>query len=132
MEMIWVISFWFIFILLILPIPFRVFMYISGKVSIPTPVIIDESIASVIALLGCVGMYGYVYKVAMFTQLLWQVFFVVFVVYSVTIIIYSPKLKLVSDLTSRNKQRILIVVTTLITFPLPLSLYFYGFGSFPW
>ncbi len=132
MELLWVISFWFIFVLLVAPIPFRVFLYISGKVSLPKPVIIDESFASIIALFGCAGMYGYVYKLAIFSQLLWQIFFVLFVVYSVAIIFHSPKLKMISDLTSRNKQRVLILVTTLITFPLPLSLYFYSFGGFQW
>ena len=130
--MFWLISFWFIFVLIVAPIPFRAFMYISGKVTLSRSVIIDEFVASVVALFGCIGMYGFVYKLPIFGQLLWQIFLVIFVAYSVTIVFISPKLKMISDLTTRNKQRIFIIAATLITFPLPLSLYFYSFGNFPW
>lgn len=132
MEYFWIISFWFICTIFILPVPFRIYMYASGKVTLPKSVIIDESFATLVGLLGCVGMYGYVYKIPIYNQLVWQLFFVVYIVYSIAIIFISPKLKMISDLAGRRKQQILIVAVLLITLPLPVALYFYGFGDLPW
>lgn len=130
MHTFWLIAFWGILLLLVLPIPFRLLMYLSGRVVLPKAVIVDESAASIMALIGCVGMYGFVFQVPLLNPIFWQVFFAVFVGYSLLIPFYSPKLQLIADLTSRNKQRVLIFVTMLITLPLYVALCLYAFGGF--
>ena len=132
MEIFWLVSFWTLCVLMVAPIPFRAFMYISGKISLPNLLILDESIASLVAFVGLVGMFGFVYEKSIINQIFWQFFTIFYIFYSVVIIFVSPKLKMISDLTSRNKQRILIILTTLITLPLPVSLWLYSFNSFPW
>ena len=132
METFWLVSFWLLSILIVLPIPYRTYCYATGKVILPTKVLCDEYFASFIAILGLVGFFGYVYQFPIFEQKYWLVYLVVYAVYTILALFLSPKLSMISGLIGKSKQRLILLVGIIITLPVPVSIYLYYTSEIIW
>ena len=132
METFWLISFWLLSVLIILPIPYRTYCYVKGKVILPSKVLYDEYFASFIAILGLVGFFGYVYQTPIFEKNYWLVYLVIYSVYTILTLFLSPKLSMISELIGKSKQRVILLVGIIITLPVPVSVYLYYTSEIIW
>ena len=116
--MAWTVYFWLVAALLLVPLPFKVAGYISGKDASPKSVKIEEMANLVFFLFGLVGLYSYVYAVQLLTPTVWKTWVVVSVLISVAGLIWSPKLKYAVDVMGKVRTRIAIAVGFIALVPM--------------
>ena len=116
--MAWTVYFWLVAALLLVPLPFKVAGYISGKDASPKSVKVEEMANLVFFLFGLVGLYSYVYAVQLLTPTVWKTWVVVSVRISVAGLIWSPKLKYAVDVMGKVRTRIAIAVGFIALVPM--------------
>jgi len=118
MPMAWTVYFWLVAALLLVPLPFKVAGYISGKDASPKSVKIEEMANLAFFLFGLLGLYSYVYAVQLLTPTVWKTWVVVSVLISVAGLIWSPKLKYAVDVMGKVRTRIAIAVGFIALVPM--------------
>ena len=123
----WVIYFWVISAWLIIPLPFKIAGYISGKDDSPRTAKIEEALNTLFFLIGLVGFYGFIYQVHMLTPLFWRAWVVFAVVISVVGLIWvSPKLKYGISVMGQARVKILVGVSFLVYAPMLVGVWHSG------
>jgi hypothetical protein len=127
--MAWIIYFWAIAAVLVLPLPFKVIEYISGKDKSPMSVKIEEMTNAVFFFVGLVGLYGFVYNVDYLSPLFWRIWIVLAVVLSIAAIFWSPKLKYAVNVMGKTRTRIVVGIGSLAFVPMLVGLFIYSSGT---
>ena len=118
-SMAWTIYFWAIAAWLVIPVPFKIAGYVSGKDESPTSAKIEEAFNSVFFLLGLVGLYGFVYDVHLLTPAFWKAWVVLAVVITAVGLIWlSPKIRHATAVMGTSRVRVLVGVSFLVLAPM--------------
>jgi hypothetical protein len=125
--MFWQISFWVLVALIVLPFPFKVFEYVSGKDKSPWLVKAEEMANAFFMASGLVAFHGFITGKVYLTSAFWQCWLVVAIVWSVLPLFWSPKLAYAAEVLGKNKMRMLAGVSCLLYLPLFFAVYFYAF-----
>jgi len=121
--MAWVIYFWAVTALLLVPLPFKIAAYVSGKDASPTAVKVEEMANLAFFLVGLVGLYTYVYREQVLSPWLWRPWVILAVVISVVGLIWSPKLKYAVDVMGKARTRMVMAVGFVALFPMLLGVW---------
>lgn len=125
--MFWHVSFWILVALIVLPFPFKVFEYVSGKDKSPRIVKVEEMSNAIFMALGLVAFHGFITDMVYLTPVFWQGWLVIGIVWSVLPIFWSPKLAYATEVMGKNKMRVVAGVSCILYLPLLLAVYFYAF-----
>jgi hypothetical protein len=115
----WVIYFWAIAAWLVIPMPFKIAGYISGKDDSPKAAKIEEALNTLFFLVGLVGFHGFVYHTQILTPLFWRVWVVIAAAISLAGLIWvSPKLKYAIGVMGPSRVKLLVGVSFLLYTPM--------------
>ncbi|MCK7458772.1 hypothetical protein [Idiomarina aminovorans] len=125
--MFWQVSFWILVALIVLPLPFKVFEYVSGKDKSPRIVKVEEFSNAIFMALGLVAFHGFITDTVYLTPAFWQGWLVIAIVWSVLPNFWSPKLAYAAEVMGKNKMRVMAGASCILYLPLLLAVYFYAF-----
>jgi hypothetical protein len=115
----WAIYFWAIAAWLLLPMPFKISGYITGKDDSPRAAKIEEVLNTLFFLVGLLGFYGYVYQVHLLTPLFWRAWVVLAVAISLAGLVWaSPKLRYGISVLGQARVKVLVGVSFLVYAPM--------------
>jgi len=119
----WKIYFWAIAALLVVPLPFKLAGYFSGKDASPKAVKLEEMANAAFFIVGLFGLYGAVYQVGMLTPLFWKAWVVLAVALSVAGLFWSPKIKYGASVMGASRVRAAIAVGFLVFAPMLVAVW---------
>lgn len=120
------VSFWVLVALLVLPLPFKVFEYLTGRDKSPFIVKVEEIGLAIFTAIGLVAFYGYLNNQKFLFPEFWLAWLIMSILWSVVAIFFSPKLKYAIDIIGKNKVKVLGVVGVLINLPMYYAVYMYA------
>ena len=89
----------------------------------------EELLTIPFILVGMLGMFGFIFKVSILSQLFWQIYFILIVVH--TFIAFKlPKMKFLKEKTTRKQFFLINLVGFIISLPMIYMLGAYAFGTF--
>ncbi len=97
-HIVWPIAFWIPVALIVIPYPFKMHGYFTGKDTSPISVKIDESVTVLLAWIGLIGFYGFIYEQQYFSPTFWYVWLVVMICITFTSFLWSPKMEYAKEL----------------------------------
>ena len=121
--MAWTVYFWAVAALLVLPVPFKIAGYLSGKDASPKSVKIEEMANLAFFLFGLVGLYSYVHGVHLPSPAIWKAWVVLAVLVSLAGLFWSPKLKYAADVMGKGRTRIVIAVGFVAFVPMMVAVW---------
>ncbi|MFC0682545.1 hypothetical protein ACFFGH_32340 [Lysobacter korlensis] len=125
--MAWKIYFWLVAALIVLPLPFKLFEYATGRDGSPTSIKAEELINAAFFGVGLVGLYGFAYeRPHLVPPLFWAGWVVVAIVLSVGGLFWSPKVKYGSGVMGKSRTRIVLAVGTLFLAPMLVGVWLYS------
>ena len=125
--MFWQVSFWILVALIVLPFPFKIFEYLSGKDKSPVIVKVEEITNAIFMALGLVAFHGFITGTVYLTPAFWKGWLVVAIAWSVLPIFWSPKLAYAAEIMGKNKMRVAAGISCILYLPLLFAVYFYAF-----
>jgi hypothetical protein len=125
--MFWQVTFWILVALIVLPFPFKVFEYLSGKNQSPVIVKIEEIANAIFMALGLVAFHGFITGTVYLTPAFWKGWLVIAIAWSVLPIFWSPKLAYAAEIMGKNKMRVAASISCILYLPLLFAVYFYAF-----
>ena len=126
MALAWKIYFWLVAALLLLPLPFKIFEYITGRDGSPRIVKIEEMTNAAFFAVGLVGLYGYVYKQQFLAPSFWKIWVVLAVVISITALFWSPKLTYAVATMGQSNVRLVLAAGSLFLLPMLVGIWRYA------
>ena len=123
----WQVLFWILFLLLVLPLPFKLYGYLTGADKSKTSVKVEESLNALFFSFGLIALHGFINQVQYFSDVIWQVWLLIAVLWSISALIWSPKLTYASEVMGKTKTRWLSLLSTIIYAPLVYAVYLYAF-----
>jgi len=112
------IYFWAVAALLVLPLPFKIAGYVSGRDASPGPVKVEEMANLAFFLFGLVGLHSYAYGGHVLTPVVWKTWVILAVVVSLAGLFWSPKLKYAVDIMGERRTRLAIVAGFVALLPM--------------
>lgn len=124
--MAWQVYFWVIAAMLLLPLPFKLFEYATGRDESPKSVKVEEMLNLGFMLVGLAGLYAYVYAADMLSPLFWKSWVVLSVVISLLGLLWSPKLRYAVDVIGKRRTRVAIGVGFVLMGPMLFGVWHAG------
>ncbi|QSX32305.1 hypothetical protein JYB87_11015 [Shewanella avicenniae] len=125
--MFWQIWFWLLVALFVLPFPFKIYEYATGKDDSPLEVKVEEMANLLFSAIGLIGYYGYIQQQSYLSPTFWEVWLVVGILWSLLSLFWSPKLAYGTQIHGARRMRWLMAISTLIVLPLYIAVYRYAF-----
>jgi|TARA_R110000851_G_scaffold67191_2_gene151535 hypothetical protein len=124
--MFWQISFWILVALIVLPLPFKIYEYATGKDKSSIGVKIEEMSNALFMAVGLIAFYGYLNDQVYLFPSFWITWLVISVIWSVSAMFWSPKLTYATEVMGKTKMRIFAGIGLVLYSPLFLAVYFYA------
>ena len=106
--MVWIVYFWAVATLLVVPLPFKIAGYASGRDTSPKAVKIEEMANLAFFLVGLAGLYSYVYRTHLLTPVVWKAWVALAIVVSLVGLVWSPKLTYAVGVMGKSRTRLAI------------------------
>lgn len=127
--MIWQIYFWLLVALLLVPLPFKLFEYVTGKDKSPLPMKVEEMAFALFIAIGLSGLYGFINEQLFLSPTFWQVWLLIAVAWSILPIFWSAKLAYATEVLGKSRMRVFAAFSCLLYLPLLFAVYFYAFKT---
>jgi len=124
--MAWKIYFWLVAALLLLPLPFKIFEYATGRDGSPKTVKIEEMVNAAFFSVGLVGLYGLAYQQSFLMPAFWRTWVILAIVVSLTAVLWSPKLTYGVSVMGKSNTRAFIAVGTIFLAPMLVGVWLYA------
>ncbi|QSX37231.1 hypothetical protein [Shewanella sedimentimangrovi] len=121
----WQISFWILAAILVLPLPFKLLGYFSGKDDSPVWVKLEELANAGFMALGLLAFHGFIEQTPYLTPGIWAGWLVLALLWSLASLFWSPKLRYAADLLGVKHMRVLAAFSTLLFAPLFVAVWLY-------
>ena len=122
----WQVYFWFLAVSLVLPLPFKLHAYATGRDPSPTAVKIEEMANLALALVGLAGLFGLAYGHEFGTAWLWRGWVVLELALSLLVFTGTPKLRYAESVMGVRRTRITMAVGTALLLPLLVGVWHYA------
>ena len=116
--MFWLISFIILLTITVVPFPFKIYGYLSGKDDSPKLVKFEEITNALFMSVGLFGFYGFISDRVYLTPLFWNGWLCVAIVWSLLPLFWSPKLDYATEMLGCYKMRLLAAVSSILYLPL--------------
>ena len=117
---------WALAALLLLPLPFKLREYRTGRDTSPTVVKVEEMANAAFFLVGLVGLYALAYGHEVGAAWFWRAWVVVALVLSLAGLAWSPKLRYADSVLGRRRLRAVMAVGTVAFLPMLVALWHYS------
>ena len=118
--------FWLLLALIVIPFPFKIFEYSTGKDKSPTIVKVEEITNVIFTAVGLLGFYGYINEESYLFSNFWYSWLIASALLSVFAIFKSPKLKYATSVMGKNNTALLACISTALYLPLYYVVYQYA------
>jgi hypothetical protein len=122
----WMIYFWAVAALLLLPLPFKLFEYATGRDTSPTAVKVEEMANAAFFAVGLAALHGWVYGHVVGTAGFWRAWVVIAVAVSLAGLAWSPKLRYADSVLGTRRLRVVMAVGTLLLLPMLVAIWRYS------
>ena len=123
--MLWHLSFWLLVVLIVIPLPFKIYEYLSGKDKSPLIVKIEEMSNAIFTAIGLIAFYGFLNNESYLFPAFWEVWLIIAVLWMILPIFWSPKLDHARKIMGAKKTGFWIAFSCALHLPLLLAVYFY-------
>ena len=124
--MLWKIYFWTITALLVLPLPWKIFEYITGRDKSPKVVKIEEMGNIIFFFVGLIGLYGFTYRQDFLAPVFWRAWVVLAVILTVAGPFISPKFKYAIGIMGKTRLGVILGVGFLVYAPMLVGVFAYS------
>jgi hypothetical protein len=114
----WKLYFWAIALMLVAPLPFKLYEYATGRDTSPRIVKIEEMANAVFFLGGLVGLYAYAFAAHALATPWWRAWVVAAVLLSIGGVLWSPKVRHAHGVMGAGRTRAVMAVGTLVLLPM--------------
>lgn len=125
--MFWHVSFWLLVVIILIPLPFKVYGYLTGKDKSSFSVKLEECINTTFMSFGLIAFYGFIHQQKFLNDSVWQIWLIIGGLWSVFAIFWSPKLSFAQDVIGRNKVKLLALLSSALYMPMFIAIYLYAF-----
>ncbi|MDO9451657.1 MAG: hypothetical protein Q7J29_02235 [Stagnimonas sp.] len=122
----WQIYFWLLVAVLILPFPFKLWGYFTGKDKSSTLVKVEETSNACFLSIGLIGLYGYIHNVDVGPAAVWYLWLCIGLGWSVLALFWSAKLTHAANVLGLKRARIIAGFSTLLLLPMLFAIYSYA------
>lgn len=122
----WQIYFWLLVAILVLPFPFKLFGYLTGKDKSSTLVKVEETSNACFFSIGLFALYGYIHNVDAGPGVIWYLWLFIAVGWSIMGLFWSAKHRHAANVLGKNKARTLAVLGMLLLLPMLYGIYSYA------
>lgn len=120
--------FWLLCALIILPLPFKIYEYISARDKSPFIVKVEEMLNALFLSVGLIAFYGYLNNELYLFPKFWLIWLILSIAISVVSIFCSPKLKYASKVMGKNNTKVFVAMGITLYLPLYFVVYQYAFN----
>ena len=124
--MFWKAYFWAIALLLVAPLPYKLFEYATGRDTSPRVVKVEEMVNAAFFLPGLVGLYAYAYAAPALASPWWRAWVGVAVMLSIGGLLWSPKVRYANAVMGAGRTRAVLAVGTLALLPMLVGVWRVG------
>jgi hypothetical protein len=110
----------------VLPLPFKLWEYATGRDGSPTIVKVEEMANAAFFLVGLVGLYALAHGHEWGAAWFWRGWIVVALLLSIGGLAWSPKLRYADSVLGRRRLRAVMVLGTLAFLPMLVALWHYS------
>jgi hypothetical protein len=114
----WKLYFWAIAAFLLLPLPYKLHEYATGRDASPRAIKVEEMANAAFFILGLPALYGHAYANAGYAPWLWKGWVIVAVVVSIGGLFWSPKVRYAGSVMGPALTRTVLAVGTLVLAPM--------------
>ena len=122
----WQITFWILAALIVIPFPFKMHGYFTGKDQSPKSVKIDESIFVALAWVGLIGFYGFINEQRYLSPTFWYVWLVTMTGMTLVGFWWSPKMEYAKEVLGAKNFVIAYIVSLIVYLPMLPAVYLYA------
>ena len=123
----WKIYFWAIAAYLLLPLPYKLFEYATGRDASPRAIKIEEMANAAFFILGLPALYGFAFGAAGYAPWLWKAWVAVAVAVSIGGLFWSPKVRYAQSVMGPGLTRAILAVGSLVLVPMLFAVW--GFAA---
>ena len=125
--MAWKIYFWLVAVLILVPLPFKLFEYVTGRDDSPRIVKAEEMLNAAFFAVGLIGLYGFAHEQpTLLPPSFWAGWVILAILLSVTAIFWSPKLKYAAGVMGKARTTIFVSLGTLFLIPMLVGVWRYA------
>jgi hypothetical protein len=125
----WKIYFWLVAAALLLPLPYKLFEYATGRDASPRGIKVEEMANAAFFILGLPALYGFAYASAGYASWLWKAWVVVAVVVSIGGLVWSPKIRYARSVMGPGPTRAILAVGSLALVPMLVAVWRFAQAS---
>jgi hypothetical protein len=125
----WKIYFWVIAAFLLLPLPYKLHEYATGRDTSARGIKIEEMANAVFFIAGLPALYGFAWHTPGHASWRWKGWVVAAVALSIAGPLWSPKLRYASAVMGVARTRIVIALGTLAFVPMLVAVFRFASGS---
>jgi hypothetical protein len=114
----WKIYFWAMAAFLVLPLPYKLWEYATGRDPSPRRVKVEEMANAALMMLGLPALHAFAYGLPTSVPLLWQAWVALAVVASIAGLFWSPKVRLAEAVMGATRARIVMAIGALAFVPM--------------
>jgi len=127
--MAWKVYFWLLAAALVLPLPYKLYEYATGRDPSPRAVKVEEMANAALMLLGLPALYAFAHGLPAYAPMLWQGWVVLVVVASIAGLAWSPKVRHGEAVMGAARTRIVMAIGTLAFVPMLYGVWRFSLGA---
>jgi hypothetical protein len=125
----WKIYFWLVAAALLLPLPWKLFEFATGRDPSPRGVKIEEIANAGLMILGLPALYAFAYGLPTRAPMAWMGWVVLGVVLSLVGLAWSPKVRYAESVMGVARTRLVMALGTIVYAPMLIGVWRYAQGA---
>jgi hypothetical protein len=121
--MVWKVYFWLLAAFFVLPLPYKLWEYATGRDASPRGIKVEEMANAGFFILGLPALYGFAYASAGYAPWLWKGWVAVAVVLSIGGLFWSPKIRYAQSVMGPGPTRAILAVGSLALVPMLVAVW---------
>ena len=121
--MAWKVYFWLLAAFFVLPLPYKLWEYATGRDASPRGIKVEEMANAGFFILGLPALHGFAYASAGYAPWLWKVWVAVAVVLSIGGLFWSPKIRYARSVMGPGPTRAILAVGSLALVPMLVAVW---------
>ena len=119
----WKLYFWAITAFLLLPLPYKLWEYATGRDASPRAIKVEEMANAAFFILGLPALYGFAHGSAGYAPGWWKAWVVVAVLVSIGGLVWSPKVRYAKSVMGPGLTRVVLAVGSLALAPMLVAVW---------
>jgi hypothetical protein len=127
--MAWKLYFWLIAAALVLPLPWKLYEFATGRDPSPRRVKVEEIANAGLMILGLPALFGFAYGLPTYAPVAWMAWVVLGIVLSFVGLAWSPKVRYAESVMGVARTRMVMALGTIAYAPMLFAVWRYAQGT---